>query len=154
MQTFLPYPDFKLSAMSLDNKRLGKQRVEAKQIMLALTTDKYGWKNHPATKLWTDRIHDLASYGVFCCIEWQQRGFKDSLFPFFVDYLDVNRKVTTDRDLGHALHHSHRANLVYKDYWHYHSQFSDIPVLLTKPDYVWEDTHDQAIHLPCRSCRA
>lgn len=28
MQTFLPYPDFKMSAECLDNKRLGKQRSE------------------------------------------------------------------------------------------------------------------------------
>jgi hypothetical protein len=33
MQTFLPNPNFTLSARILDNKRLGKQRVEAKQIM-------------------------------------------------------------------------------------------------------------------------
>jgi len=32
MQTFLPYADFKESAQCLDYRRLGKQRVEAKQI--------------------------------------------------------------------------------------------------------------------------
>lgn len=36
MQTFLPYPDFELSVRALDNRRLGKQRVEAKQILLTL----------------------------------------------------------------------------------------------------------------------
>lgn len=36
MQTFLPYPDFKKSASCLDNKRLGKQRVEAWQIYSTL----------------------------------------------------------------------------------------------------------------------
>jgi hypothetical protein len=36
MQTFLPYPDFRESLESLDNKRLGKQRVEALQLTLAL----------------------------------------------------------------------------------------------------------------------
>ena len=36
MQTFLPYPDFAESAKVLDNKRLGKQRVECLQIMKAL----------------------------------------------------------------------------------------------------------------------
>ena len=45
MQTFLPYPDFVKSAQCLDYRRLGKQRVEAKQILeinLMLTnTDKY-----------------------------------------------------------------------------------------------------------------
>lgn len=33
MQTFLPFPDFARSAKVLDNKRLGKQRIEAKQIL-------------------------------------------------------------------------------------------------------------------------
>ena len=32
MQTFLPHKDFSISASMLDNKRLGKQRVEALQI--------------------------------------------------------------------------------------------------------------------------
>lgn len=33
MQTFLPYPDLLKSVQCLDNKRLGKQRVEAMQIL-------------------------------------------------------------------------------------------------------------------------
>lgn len=33
MQTFLPYANFEASAKVLDYKRLGKQRVEAKQIL-------------------------------------------------------------------------------------------------------------------------
>ncbi len=37
MQTFLPYSDFRKSLESLDNKRLGKQRVEAYQIISAIT---------------------------------------------------------------------------------------------------------------------
>ena len=36
MQTFLPYPSFVESAKALDNKRLGKQRVEAYQILKTL----------------------------------------------------------------------------------------------------------------------
>ena len=36
MQTFLPFPDFKMSAQVLDYKRLGKQRVEALQILKTL----------------------------------------------------------------------------------------------------------------------
>jgi len=36
MQTFLPFPDFEESAYALDQKRLGKQRVETLQIMQAL----------------------------------------------------------------------------------------------------------------------
>ena len=37
MQTFLPYPDFARSARCLDNRRLGKQRVESYQILRAGT---------------------------------------------------------------------------------------------------------------------
>lgn len=36
MQTFLPYKSFEQSAACLDNKRLGKQRVEVLQILKAL----------------------------------------------------------------------------------------------------------------------
>lgn len=36
MQTFLPYTDFKSCARVLDDKRLGKQRVECLQILKAL----------------------------------------------------------------------------------------------------------------------
>jgi len=50
VQTFLPYTDFIKSAKCLDYKRLGKQRVEAKQILNILLgeTTKAGWTNHPA----------------------------------------------------------------------------------------------------------
>ena len=36
MQTFLPYKSFERSVQVLDNKRLGKQRVEAFQILNVL----------------------------------------------------------------------------------------------------------------------
>lgn len=41
MQTFLPYPDFRESARVLDNKRLGKQRVECLQILQTLAIGPY-----------------------------------------------------------------------------------------------------------------
>jgi Pyrimidine dimer DNA glycosylase len=42
MQTFLPYPDFVACARVLDSRRLGKQRVEALQILRALLVPDYG----------------------------------------------------------------------------------------------------------------
>jgi len=50
VNTFLPHADFVKSAESLDNKRLGKQRVEAWQILQALRGNTKGWVNHPATR--------------------------------------------------------------------------------------------------------
>lgn len=50
MQTFLPYPSFTHSLACLDNKRLGKQRVEAKQILMALEFGPYQYRHsieHP-----------------------------------------------------------------------------------------------------------
>ena len=46
MQTFLPHKIFHISAEMLDYRRLGKQRVEAKQILNALDPEynKKGWK--------------------------------------------------------------------------------------------------------------
>jgi hypothetical protein len=50
MQTFLPYPDSKKSIQTLDYRRLGKQRVEAYQILRAITYGS-GWRYHPVTKM-------------------------------------------------------------------------------------------------------
>jgi hypothetical protein len=47
VQTFLPYPDFAESAQVLDQARLGKQRVEALQVLRAVTLPGYGWQSHP-----------------------------------------------------------------------------------------------------------
>src|SRR4051794_10899397 len=53
VQTFLPYADFDASAAVLDDRRLGKQRVETMQVLRALVFPSYrGWKNHPATRMW------------------------------------------------------------------------------------------------------
>ena len=48
VQTFLPYADFERSARSLDQRRLGKQRVECLQGAAGLTVPGYGWRHHPA----------------------------------------------------------------------------------------------------------
>lgn len=50
MQTFLPYVNFAESAKCLDYRRLGKQRVEAKQILDVLNGKTTAWQNHPCVK--------------------------------------------------------------------------------------------------------
>lgn len=113
MQTFLPYSNFTLSAMALDRQRLGKQRVECKQIILALTKEQYGWKNHPAVKMWRGHTDALALYGATMCEEWIARGYNDSLLDFFAEYISDNPKMP--EWLGDwAVHSSHRSNLLRK----------------------------------------
>jgi hypothetical protein len=45
MQTFLPYPDFTASALVLDPRRLGKQRVETLYCPRGLVVPGYGWRH-------------------------------------------------------------------------------------------------------------
>jgi hypothetical protein len=70
MQTFLPYPDFSGSALVLDVKRLGKQRVEAIQVLRGLVVPGYGWPHHPAVKMWQGYEEALVRYGLDMCAVW------------------------------------------------------------------------------------
>lgn len=79
MQTFLPYLDFKKCAQVLDRQRLGKQRVEARQILNILSgKDKNsGWKNHPNVKRWKG-FEPTLRYYLFCMMEeWAKRGYRN-----------------------------------------------------------------------------
>jgi hypothetical protein len=67
VQTFLPYEDFVATAAVLDDRRLGRQRVETYQILRALTWTSYGWKNHPAVKMWREFVPALVRYGLDVC---------------------------------------------------------------------------------------
>ena len=78
LQTFLPFPDFAASANALDQRRLGKQRVEALQVLRALTTPGYGWRHHPAVRMWKGYEEALGNYGVTVCRTWYSRGFADT----------------------------------------------------------------------------
>lgn len=173
MQTFLPENTFSLSAACLDNKRLGKQRVEAKQILMTLEIGpemgkcsecnsklqlaikpelrtfsvyncyhcgkytmrvvKTPWYNHPAVQMWKGYENALIIYGSFVCQEWIDRGFKDTLIPYF-------RSKSIDLSLQYppwynqALISSHRSNLLRKDFAYY-SKFN-----WTEPSnlpYIW-----------------
>lgn len=123
MQTFLPYPSFEKSAKCLDYRRLGKQRIEAWQIYLALTEKNYGWKNHPAVKMWSKYEEALLHYGLSICSEWRNRGFKDSMWIKFYReaFKRANwRPLKLPEFVGDQMFHaSHRSNLLRKNYKYY-----------------------------------
>jgi len=124
MQTFLPYPNFAASAMCLDWRRLGKQRVEAQQILNSLQSGG-GWANHPATKMWSGHTEALELYRDVCIREWVRRGYNNTMtMTFFGD--EPSPEITSIEMpvwLGdERVHSSHRANLIRKDAQHY-SQF-------------------------------
>jgi hypothetical protein len=134
MQTFLPLPRFKHSAACLDNKRLGKQRVECKQILLCLGVPvgehepgTSSWRNHPAVRMWVGHEAALAVYAIVVCREWIQRGFNDTLCPQFMgSYVALRRGIVRNAYppwVGNRrFHASHRSNLLRKDF-RYYSRF-------------------------------
>ncbi|WP_413470952.1 MSMEG_6728 family protein [Streptomyces peucetius] len=77
MQTFLPYPDFRSSALVLDRRRLGKQRVEALQVLRGLVVPGYGWRHHPAVRMWAGYEEALVRYGLEVCKVWREQGHQD-----------------------------------------------------------------------------
>jgi hypothetical protein len=119
MQTFLPYPDFQKSVQTLDWRRLGKQRVEAMQILnVLLGSRKNGWRNHPIVKMWTGYEDALCLYMNHCIEEWVGRGYKNTM-QFVATPVEIEYpKWFGDKEF----HASHRSNLLRKDY-KYYSQF-------------------------------
>ena len=111
MQTFLPYASFTDSLKALDNKRLGKQRVEAMQILKALHIPDYGWRHHPCVKMWNGYDKALCDYMNKAIIEWKERGFNNTMIlePVPPDY---ERPIWLGDD---RLHNSHQSNLLRKD---------------------------------------
>lgn len=81
MQTFIPYSSFEQSAKVLDYKRLGKQRVEARQIYNCLYVPNR-WKNHPAVKMWEEYTEALKVYTNIIIKEWIDRGYVNNM-PFY-----------------------------------------------------------------------
>ena len=136
MQTFLPCQSFHESALCLDYKRLGKQRVECLQLLHVLTGVKSGWANHPAAKMWRGHEYALGCYGLEICSTWRERGYKDTCFDkiySIVKTLDNNQK--WPGWLGYPdFHASHRSNLLRKDPVHYGkfgwTEPADLP-------YIW-----------------
>ena len=143
MQTFLPYENFKAAASVIDTKRLGKQRVEAKQILIALGVDVGDhtgnpvsrWRYHPAVLMWKGHEDWLATYAAVVCREWISRGCRDTLHDQFVEVASRLPIQPYPSWLGLSeFHASHRSNLLRKYPEHY-SRFG-----WAEPDdleYVW-----------------
>src|SRR4051794_7474190 len=148
MQTFLPCADFDQSARVLDGRRLGKQRVEAIQVLRALTVPGYGWRRHPAAAMWAGYEEALARYGLDVCAVWCSAGHADTCAATLAADLAASTGMTTVRTqaqlqltgdlppwLGEpSFHRSHQSALLRKDRDHYGHIFTDVADDLP---YVW-----------------
>jgi len=109
MQTFLPYPDFQKSVECLDWRRLGKQRLEAKQIW---QTNLHGgsWQKHPAVKMWKGYEEAIKHYMNLCIMEWIRRGYNNTMEIVAVGTIILPPWIEKE-----TFHASHRSNLLRKN---------------------------------------
>lgn len=147
MQTFTPFSDFEASLRVLDQKRLGKQRVEVIQIVRALTVPGYAWSSHPAVLMWKGYEEALGRYGLTACEAWVGLGFGDScadtittdLLAFGISTIRSYAQLAAADALpgwlfDEEVQRSHRSALVRKDPEHYRPVFGDIADDIP---YVW-----------------
>jgi len=141
MQTFLPYPDFKKSAECLDYRRLGKQRIEAKQIIDLLEKydkgediSKLPWGNHPAVRMWIGYTDMLKLYYNHIVMEWISRGYKNNMKLYTVK-LDTTKQYLPNWFGRKDFHDAHKSNLLRKDKKFYGKYNWDVPDNLP---YKWK----------------
>lgn len=129
MQTFLPYPDIQRSVECLDFRRLGKQRVEAYQILKVNQAGSGSWFNHPAARMWREHAEALTVYMDACILEWVKRGYKNTM-----KIIPVKNYVLPGWFGNLDFHASHRSNLLRKDLAWYGKYGWTEPVDLP---YIW-----------------
>lgn len=128
MQTFIPFSSFDACAAALDYRRLGKQRVEARQIITAITDPSYGWQHHPAVNMWRGFLDALKAYYNAICHEWERRGYRHNMGYYTVPD-DYELPSWWGRE---DVHYSHRSMLWQKSPRDYYGWTG-----IAKVNYVW-----------------
>lgn len=144
MQTFMPYSDFERSLSVLDDRRLGKQRIEAFQIVEAciLPEDNPTRANHPAVEMWRGFEYQCARYGLLACQLYMDRGFQSpksySTLKFMLSVLPHCPVPAWVRDW--RVHLTHRSNLLRKNPKHYRQFW---PTLSDSLPYFYPTRHER-----------
>lgn len=150
--TFLPYPDIKKSIVCLDNRRCGKQRLEAKQLLNVLLkrTTKGGWKHHPATLMWVGYEVALQYYYNCCLDEWISRGKNNTMEYETILDDKSGLQVVVGEDCDKIVypwwwgwthfHESHKASLKrkFQDYYNF-----EVDEFYMQRGYVWPSRLDK-----------
>lgn len=133
MMTFVVDGNIIKAVSLLDDKRLGKQRVEAYQLIRILEGHQSSWKSHPALKMWIGYTDGLKYYFNCCVKEWTKRGKKNTMILY-----ELPKKVVlpwwTQWD---RLIYSHQAMLNRKEPSFY--SFS-VPEEYLGCGYIWPST--------------
>ena len=124
--------DPKVTAKALDNRRLGKQRVEAKQIIRDLLGETSYRINHPSVKSWRGHVEALKEYYNIIVNEWVERGYNNTMELYNVE---DNIKYPSWAN-NEKIHFSHQARLIQKDEEYYKDKFNP-PSIYLQYDYIW-----------------
>lgn len=170
VNTFVTTMDKDALFDDLDNKRLGKQRLEAAQMIRILEVYDQtgevqgGYSKHPALQMWKGHTDALKAYFNLCVLAWIKRGFKNTYSLYPVDHEryrivpgDFDGTTTTfDEEFdeycfpkwfGFApLILSHRAALLRKNPKHYASYDDDFIVPYYTRGYLWPHKYGDEIY--------
>lgn len=139
--TFLVMADFKLNAQLLDMSRIGKQRIEGRQILniiLGLSRSQ-SWSRHPIVQAWRPYPTALKYY-INCIIEeFIRRGGRNNLPLFELPALILMPWWTQ----WERVHQSHRAMLMRKAPHYYGDKFSVDPEYMAH-GYIWPGSIQEA----------
>lgn len=151
MNTFLPFPNLRASAMAIDPKRLNKQVMECKHLATALMGETKGYAFHPATLMWEGHLPALIDYARWCCYAFSIRNKKTHQYEawFNEQKASIERARTVKERKkrpgpvmpwwfgNKTFHASNRGILLWKNPAWYQKQFRGMKVPKVKPDYVW-----------------
>lgn len=170
VNTFVTTMDKDALFDDLDDKRLGKQRLEAAQIIKILEvydeTGNFsgGYSKHPALQMWKGHTDALKAYFNLCVLAWIKRGFKNTYDLYPVDHEryrivpgDFDGTTTTfDEEFDEycfpkwfgfpPLILSHRAALLRKNPTHYASFDDDLTAPYYHRGYLWPHKHGDVIY--------
>lgn len=111
--------------MALDPDRLGKQRSEVKQLLVAIYWDQVAaspilgeavlphphlvgdrryaegyrrMRRHPACKMWEGHAVGLVAYGMAVCTEWKRRGNADRVYTSLEAFADLAERAYPEQE--------------------------------------------------------
>jgi len=131
MQVFMPYTNITQSVKCLDNKRLGKQRIEIKY-MLEMMYGMWPERKHPVITMWEDYPNFLhvIYYNTVC--EWIDRGCKNTL-PVELEFMHDDWTVPPWLE---DYTYQYKALLLHKDYEFYSKEFGTDIEPISKIPYL------------------
>lgn len=127
MNTLLPLPNFALSAESLEDGHLAKQRSDVVQILKACAEPPpEDGREHASIKMWRGNEPALIKYGMAVCFEYASRGQVDATLKKILAFKSIFEEASElmpEWFGDEAFHDSHKAHLLrlrpthYRQYW-------------------------------------